>query len=358
MIAISRRIHLPDTARKESNWGESERMTFTRKVLDAYNLAQDQGYARAYGHALALVNEWPTQYEPPPLLRIVKAALLQRTHDFGAARGELELALNADPEHQQALLMLAQIGLVTGDYGDVAEYCERLSQQPFLLAALNCRAQLQGLTGDGDAALSMLQSALALPSVSRLDARELHTTAATIAHRLGYTSIAESHYQQAFRLGNTSHYFLSNYAQWLLEQQRYGEAEDLLSSFIDGEDAYELMIFYFQSIRHSSPEMARQFEQQALTQAIQFLSRRADDRPHKVLARYALIVANDAATALTEAQLNWQQQKEPSDTLLLAQAAVLVEDIATIEQVRQWQKTTGQEDLRLDSLLVAAEQQQ
>jgi hypothetical protein len=65
-------------------------------------------------------------------------------------------------------------------------------------------------------------------------------------------------------------------------------------------------------------------------------------------------VTADARAALALARENWQEQHEPADARLLAQAALALRDSATLAQLREWRRRTGYEDQPLDRILERA----
>lgn len=355
VVALSRKIQELDARAAQPSWGEGERVDFLKEVLAAYNLATEQGSARAYGYTLALASRWPADLEPPPLLRLIRASLLQRNHEFAKAEVELQAILVADPDNLEALVSLAQIGLVTGEYENVQRYCDRLAQLPYFLSALNCQAQLDALTGKATHALQSAESALALPSLPSADALELHITAATIAHRLGENNRAEHHYQQSLLLGGESNFLILNYAEWLLEMDRPAQALDLLAGPINQEDQFEMKVLYLNALETLGEAGLAQGFAAGLAAEIERLSKRGDDVPLKVIARYALSIESDAQKALVAARENWRKQKEPGDALLLSQSAVAANDKQTLAALKAWRAGTGLEDVRLDRVLSEGE---
>ena len=73
------------------------------------------------------------------------------------------------------------------------------------------------------------------------------------------------------------------------------------------------------------------------------------------VARLQLRVIRDESAALALARDNWQEQREPADARLLAQAAVAMRDWAALAQLRDWRKATGYQDRSLDRILALAD---
>jgi hypothetical protein len=79
-------------------------------------------------------------------------------------------------------------------------------------------------------------------------------------------------------------------------------------------------------------------------------ARRRGDAPHlRDEARLAL-AAGDAPRALRLAAENWADQREPADTLLLADAARRAGAAGALGRLARWQRDSGYEDARLGRL--------
>lgn len=326
-----------------------------RQIIASYRLAVAEDSARAYGYTLSLFEDWPSDVPAPDFLHLIEADILQHGHDFEAARQRLATVLQQDPGNSQALQMLAQVSLVMADYQRVDEACSELRAHGYEVLAVNCRAQLDGLTGASDAALSSTEFILESRDLSAGERLELHITAATIAHRLGRVSLAERHYREALAASPDSHYVLINFSQLLQEQGRHDEVVRLLRSQDDLTTQYELQMLSLES-RLATGEIDEQAsELAALHEAISVMARRGEDRPHKLIAQHALAFTDDFALAHEAALANWQVQKETSDLLLLAQAAQRADQRQTLAMLRDYQEETGLQDNRLDSLLAGTQ---
>jgi ParB-like chromosome segregation protein Spo0J len=88
-----------------------------------------------------------------------------------------------------------------------------------------------------------------------------------------------------------------------------------------------------------------------LSQRFEEASRRGERLHRRDLARLYLNVRADRQAALSWALENWNEQREPADARLLAQAAVAAGDRASLDTLRQWREQTGYEDVRLDRIL-------
>lgn len=171
-----------------------------QQAMDAYQVAVSSGEARAYGHTLSILQCWPDSDTRPAMYHILLAAVLQHNHEFDAALTQMQQVTDAGihgsdrSTYIQALMIQSQIGLVTGVYALVEQSCNALEQTARRAVFVNCRAQLDGVTGNAQQALSLLTNTLrAGTNLNTVDYQELLTTAAVIAHRLGDSPLAEGY---------------------------------------------------------------------------------------------------------------------------------------------------------------------
>jgi hypothetical protein len=92
-------------------------------------------------------------------------------------------------------------------------------------------------------------------------------------------------------------------------------------------------------------------EGDALRERFDEASRRGERLHRRDLARLHLRLLDDRRTALTCALENWDEQREPADARLLAEAALAAGDHGALTRLRKWREQTGYEDQRLDRIL-------
>lgn len=331
------------------------------QAMSSYQVAASSGEARAYGRTLSILQSWPGNAEQPALYRILLAAVLQHNHEFAAALTQLQ-TLTASEDGSvdrttlvQALMMQSQIGLVIGDYALVERSCSALRSSARRPVAINCQAQLDGVTGNAPQALAQLDSTLRTGGdLNTQDYQELLTTAAILAHQTGDTAQAQDYYQTALRLAPTNSYLLVNYSNLLLELDRHNDLIALLSSGDDNTLSAELSILLARALRARGSAVDQQRADKiatTLAQDFQLAFTRNDAIPHKEYAQYALYLADQPSAALSSARDNWALQKEPSDTRLLAYAATANNDQQTLVEVAQWVDAVGTQDQRLHAVL-------
>lgn len=366
IIALSRKLRSEAPAhstvgterRATESLSEVELVAIQQQALAAYRVAAETGEPRAYGHTLALLERWPEGRPRPALIHVLSAAVLQHNHEFPEALAELISALAIEPNNAQAHLMRAQISLVTADYDTARESCLALRTLIRYPLAMNCQAQLDGVTGRAEQALAQVNDMLQRKGeLSPQDHLELNITAAGIAHRLGRVADAERHYVAALQVSPASGYTLVNYAALLIENRRFDDVVSLLDSLDEGAMSTEMQILLAEALS-ARQDMHSRDRAQALTLAIQesfdAAVARGEGLPAKEFSRFALTLQQRPAEALAAARKNWALQKEPSDTLLLAQAARSAGDVEQLTEIRRWTQLHGTQDVRLSTLLSAA----
>jgi lipopolysaccharide biosynthesis regulator YciM len=115
--------------------------------------ARTTGDPRFLGYSEGLFQQW--QGVLTDRLRVLRATVQQSLHNFDQARDDLTQVIGTTSDRQQriqALLMLANIELVQGEYQAAAKYCNQLEQQLPGLIAASCQAQTQARTGQPEAA--------------------------------------------------------------------------------------------------------------------------------------------------------------------------------------------------------------
>ena len=330
--------------------------------MASYQVAVASGDARAYGRTLSILQQWPDSQEQPAMFHILLAAVLQHNHEFEQALEQLQPLLESGAGDRgmltQALTIQSQIGLVIGDYELVAHSCQALRQAARYPVYLNCQAQLDGVTGNAEAALNALNSTLDRGTdLNAQDYQELMTTAAVILHRTGELAPAESYYQAALRLSPQNTYLQVNYSNLLLESGRHGDVVTLLSTTTDERRNTELNIILARALLASDSTADRQRAAEiiaTLEAAFQLAFLRDEAIPHKEYAQFALYLADRPDAALDAAKANWQQQKEPSDTRLLANAAAATSDPETLAEIDLWLDTHGTQDRQLQAIITSA----
>lgn len=323
---------------------------------EAIERSRRYGDPRDLGTAQAWLQPWWTDPKAPPAARLLKATLFQARHEFDPALEELDQLLG---ERDLPVAILAQAELtrsgvlqVRGRWDEARAGCERLARPPLsVVHGQACLAELDSLQGHDAAAKARL---IALDQVPSAPHAWLALLRAELAERQGDPGAGKL-YEKALALDDDV-YVRAAYADWLLDAGRApeavavlragqpDEASALLSSLPDGlllRLAIAYKVTSAPAASRASAEMKARFAAAAL---------RGDNIHARERARFALDVLGDTTMALEQARLNWSQQKEPVDAVLLVRAARAAGRPEAAAPVHQFVRERSVRDHRLKVL--------
>lgn len=323
-------------------------------ILSSYRIAARDNSARAYGRVLSLIDQWPDNKQQPASIRNIHASVLQHYHDFDQAIAVINKAIADDAINLTTQQIRFQVAMVMGEYALANEACldiEALGQQA---DALNCHAQLQAATGQVDTATVNIQNFMNNnPTATPGQIVELLMTAGDIARRLDQHASALSYFTDALRINPGSHYLRLQYTDLLLAEARFEDAARFLATIPEQQVNDEIKIYYLRALSAlDSPrynEITDTLTAEVMS-SFQASLEREEVPPHKDMAAFYYYVEKDPDSALHHARMNWQEQKEISDTLLLYRSAIAAESLSTIREVDNWLRDAGTTDARLEAL--------
>lgn len=296
-------------------------------------LGRSETDPRYLGYAQAALAPWWKQAAPPPPVRLLRATLLQSTHQFPAALADLQGVLAAEPQNAQAWLTLATVQTVQGDYANATSSCARLSSLANELITVTCVAQVGGITGRALQSEQLL--ALTLER-SGTTAPELQvwvlTLLAEMAQRRDAVTLAETRFQRALALDPHDSYLLGAYCDFLLDQKRPSRVEALLADQTRIDALLLRRALALQQQGKTAPLAADVAELAARFDAAML---RGDTVHQREQARFELL-RRDTAKALTLARKNWAIQKEPADMRIYLEAALQARDREAAQPVIDW----------------------
>lgn len=306
-------------------------------TLALLQTAQREGDPRYLGQAAALLARLPTTSE----VRLLRARLHQANHRFGEALVELHQVLQRYPRHTEALLLQASIYQVRGDYALARQSCDRITDPDALILALACRAQLDGLTGNGRQALSQLEKLSALGNGLSDDQNTwIQLATGDLALRMDHQQVAGAAYR---RVMHNSRDALAAYTDWLLHNERPAEAAALLRPYTQHDGLLLRLAIAEKQLGLPSAQVHRQ----SLAARFKSLSTRGDNDHLREEAMFTLEILGDNAQALTLARRNWDQQREPADLLLYRKAALASNSLRDLRRISEWQQRHRLQDVRL-----------
>jgi tetratricopeptide (TPR) repeat protein len=315
-------------------------------------LGTAEGDPRYIGLARGALGPWWQAPEPPPAVRMLRAAILRAQHDFAGSLADLDALVGAYPGHVQAHLDRATVLEATGEFAAAERACFQVARLYPGLVAEACLASAGSLSGSAGPSYATLVRALetAPPEDDGVRLWAL-TILGEIAARRGDLAAAARHFEDALALDRRDVYLLATYADLLLDQGRYREVSALLA----GETRVDtLLLRRAIAARHLGAPDAPALRA-ALAARFAALRLR-DERTHlRDEARFALILADDPARALALARQNFERQRGPLDARILLEAALAAGAPEAAEPVLDWRRASRIEDVTLDRLAARVE---
>jgi Tfp pilus assembly protein PilF len=311
-------------------------------------LARSETDPRYLGYAQAVLGPWWWLASPPPQVRLLRATLLQSTHQFNPALDDLKAVLAADPNNPQAWLTRATVQTVQGDYAGATNSCARLSNLSTELVTITCIANIGTVTGRALKSEQLLDLTLERSANAPAEMQVwAMTLLAEMAQRRDDHVVAEARYRHALEMSPRDSYLLGAYADFLLERQRPRE----VLAMLDNQTRIDALL-----LRRALALQQLGDQRQALAVDVQELAARFDaamqrgDTVHqREQARFELKLRHDPATALTLARKNWDVQKEPADIRIYLEAALQARDAA--RPVLDWVALNHTEDAAATRLI-------
>lgn len=312
-------------------------------------LSRSETDPRYLGYAQAALAPWWQSATAPVGVRLLRATILQSTHQFNAALQDLDAVIAQQPGNAQAWLTRATVLTVQGNYAAASASCARLSSLAAQLVTVTCLANVAGVNGRAEKSeqlldLTLQRSAGASPEMENWAL----TLLAEMASRRGDATVAERRYRQALAQQPRDSYLLGAWSDFLLDQQRPQEVITLLKS----EQRIDALL-----LRYALALQAVPGQQAALARATAELAarfnaamQRGDTVHQREQARFALLLQHDAPQALQLAQKNWAVQKEVADMRIVLEAALAASDFAAAQPVLDWIATNKVQDVALQAL--------
>lgn len=308
-----------------------------------FDLAIARGDPRYVGYAEAVLSGYSGPLSAKLLL--LRGMLGQYRHGFTSALNDFSAALAQDPNLAVAHSWRAAIFLVMADYPAAQKECNALQRlgRKALLGA--CLGLAQAYNGQLDAAYKTLQ--VALDTTADVDQRLwLLTRLGEVAAWRGQSPVAEQHFREALNLGRDDGYLLAAWSDFLLDQGRAAEVVKALASW-EASDGLLLRLALAEATL-KLPNAVR--HAQALDDRFAAAKLRGDTTHQAEEARFRLHLRNDSKEAVRLAADNFTVQREPRDARILLEAAIAAQDAAAAQPARDWLRTSGFEDARLQKL--------
>jgi len=304
---------------------------------------------RYFGQAQAVLAPWQHAADVPNGVRLVRATLLQNSHQFDAALAELRRITEQDPRDAQAWLTQATVQAVKGDYAGATGSCARLSTLTGQLESFACLASASANTARMRGSERLLAATLQRDGAARPELRVWALTLlAEMAARRADAGQAGQRFRAALAIAPHDIYLLGAYADFLLDQGRADQVPALLRDDLRADALLLRQALALKQLGYRAGLATVQAELQARFDAAAL---RGDQVHLREQARFTLYLLGDAKGALALAQRNWFVQKELADTRLLLEAGIAAGDREALQQVIQWVAGTGLEDAVVATLV-------
>lgn len=308
---------------------------------------------RHLGYAQAALAPWWHLAAPPPAVRLLRATLLQASHQFDRALADLDALVQATPRDPQAWLTRATVQIVRGDYQGARTSCARLWNLAPQLVAAACAASLAAMTGNVDGGRRLLDTALAQGGDAPDTAAWALTLAAELAARRGDTVAAQARFRQALALAPDDTYLAGAYADFLLERRRHPEVADMLRGRSRADALLLRYCLALQQLPGRQAELAACKD--ALRARFDAAKLRGDNTHQREQAWFEFALSGNAAAALVLALHNWAVQKEVPDMRIVLESALKAGNAGAARPVVAWIRLHRVNDVALDRLIAQLE---
>ena len=275
------------------------------------------------------------------------AQTLQYRHDFSSAESLLDKVLLAVPHDAAARVQRASLRLVRGNFSGARADCTQLlasggSEQAIALA---CLAQALAASGRLSEAQTLL-AAYPLPPERDAAIRAYWLTVRGELHeRAKKPDQAIADYGAALALSPENDAIRASLADALLARGERQAANELLAV-----ERPSLALL----VRRAACAGAERDSLRAQAAALLELEVSRGDASHRREAALLALDAGDIPRALSEAEANFEIQKELPDVRILARAAVAGRDAGARHRLEQWLRDTGYRDAVTEEILAAA----
>ena len=310
--------------------------------------SRDEGDPRYLGYAQAALTPWWHLEKSPIEVIVLRATLLQSTHQFNRSLEDLNTALKLDQNNGQAWLTRATILQVQGQYVQALESCKHLYALAPSLITLTCVANVRNLSGHALYSYEALKLGYQQAADRNPDIEVwVLTLLAEMALRLDDAAAADKTFQQAIKIQKPDSYLLGVYSDFLLDQNRPQEVIKLLK---DKANIDALLLRYAEALKNARSDQA-EFQIQSLQQRFAAAMLRADTVHQREQSRFELRLMHNPAKALEIAKQNWLVQKEPADARVYLEAAIATNDKNAVATMVSWLKVSHLEDAALKKIL-------
>jgi tetratricopeptide (TPR) repeat protein len=294
-----------------------------------------EGDPRFLGYAQAALAPWWKDPEAPARVLVLRATILQSSHQFAAAQADLDRVLQREPRNVQAILTRATILTVQGDFAAARPDCQRLDGLAPPIYRVICLAAIDSVTGKAGTAYDALQAAL--QSAPRVDDAGASGPKRCSAKLRTVGVIPPRSGTSAQRLVPATRTRIC----WVRIPIGCSIRIDRLTCSpccrARAATTRCCCAWHWRSTRSRGPKPPRRSRYcvRASTRAMRVATPCMRGRMH------ASSCAAERCPAHPYALDNWKVQREPADLRILAEAAAAANDVAALKTVQRWLAETG-----------------
>jgi len=315
---------------------------------EAFVLGLSEGDLRWYGAARTALEPWWNAPQPSAPLAFLRALVRQGFHDFAGGITDLNTAIAQDPANAEYRSWRFSLLLLTTQLDAARADCAAIAQRVSADEGAACDAILRVRTGGAAAALPVFERLVALPGYAGPQAQDwLRYHQGEALRVAGQPAAAIAVWQSHLQARPRAHLVRSALADLLNQQGRPAEA--LRLSLFEPVPSDALLVQAVLAARALKDPRADALDAQAL-QRLQAQDARGEALIERPQMQYWIRTGRDVARGLDLAERNWRDQQEPADAVLLAEAALALNQPQRAAPVLDWLAATGYTDPALNPL--------
>lgn len=294
-----------------------------------------QGDSRALGQAEKLMqgSQQPNSIEN----LLLSARVAQASHRFDYAKQLLLNVIQLDPQQYDAMLQLANIERLQGQFQSSLKYCAGLPAEELLVYRFGCEYQVKAMQQDLTT-LKQISAPLGklLPQLPQADQEWLANIQLEIATRFNDTTLAKQ--ALAYLSDNNLPNAIAK-ANWYIKQKQPLQVLSIFKNYRYHDGALIRIIQSKQQLKDASAKT----DLALLSSRMQQLQARKEQIHLREEAQYLLLKGQNQRGLQIAAQ-NWQIQRESDDFQVYAALAIATQDKASAKTLLQWSKQVGYRD--------------
>jgi hypothetical protein len=319
-----------------------------------FTLGFNEGDLRWFGSAKAALMPWWQAADLPADVFFMRGLVKQGFHDFDGGLQDINQAITLNPERAEFWSWRFALHLLQANMGAARQDAEDIARRFGPQEGHIYRAVLAYRTGQALAAVQKLSASMRLPNYQDAASQVWIGFHLGEAHRLTQQpEMAIALWQRLLQAHPQSHLLRLSLSDLLNQQGQFRQAKAVATAQATPSNSNLTDALLMQAVLASrgmkAPDEAALAQQMAARLQSQAMRQESlIERPKLI---YQIAYGQDLAAGLALSIENWQQQKEPPDAVLFAQAALALNQARAAEPVVQWAQTTGYSDPLLALLI-------